>query len=303
MPQGSSANISIRKDIVEQITLQMDVTLPNIIDGYGAPSYMLSIPSIVEGFFMIYREHGLVVTHANDSSDDSVFLISLVSDNALNKFYRPVINLAFQLDNCSTFIGLDCLDTTTTSALPSSLQSILTSSSPRCLRACWLGLETGVATEEQLEATLDRLNFNYEISITSDGITSYFLNLDTDDLSQLPFINNNPIISTRNGTITEIYLPVANVPLEMVLDDYGAPTRVFETELNGILTIELIYPDNDLLFYVSTHSGVDTVDSIILRDAFLLLGYYAVPPDIRNFEDCTIFEADPCPVATATREP
>ena len=127
-----------------------------------------------------------------------------------------------------------------------SLQDVFNPSS--CQRTCWLGIQPGITSDNELRVILD--NYDLEYSISSIDSTLFYSVVIT-DISTFPFVEQDIVsISVSNSGVYEIYIPLRDVLVSTVIDEFGAPTRVLEKAIpdSNEKAIEIIYDENNIIF-------------------------------------------------------
>jgi hypothetical protein len=106
---------------------------------------------------------------------------------------------------------------------------------PNCAASCWLGIEPGVTTQDEVRQILAGQGITYTVAPVSfppvgsgeqDGIYTFIPGLN------LPYTDNvqgraSVAINFANSIVGLMKIPV-NIPTSMVIDEYGAPYVVMQ---------------------------------------------------------------------------
>lgn len=124
---------------------------------------------------------------------------------------------------------------------------------PHCTRACWRGLEPGVARLTDLKAYFREQNITPQVTSglgTVDEDNAFF----SWELATSPphtFGHKSVAAATTwNGTVIQIIVPITPCISE-VLSDFGQPKSVLSNE--GEKTFYLLYPKLGLVFYITMY--------------------------------------------------
>jgi WD40 repeat protein len=190
-------------------------------------------------------------------------------------------------------------DKTSISAPNVTLKSVF--NPPGCSRACWLGIEPGIATQKDVQNILSAQGIVYQVK------DELGLGMNPTDNpygwmpdNRFPYIDNaqgqrEVRIFFTEGVVQGITLPV-NIPLSSILSEYGAPIQVRHLEST---MFELIYPSMGMNFFVSQRDGTDHAITLTLFSPLAALQNVEPADSPTLLDNCSLFH-NPCTIATAT---
>jgi hypothetical protein len=122
--------------------------------------------------------------------------------------------------------------------------------SVNCERACWLGIEPGVATGDEARTALEDANIQIETVELSDGGV-YSLRLTSE---------HTGMVSFSSIVVNQITLTVDNICFSTVITEYGTPAEVQEN--NNIYYF--LYPDTGLVFVLDGNINMTHITGVFL---------------------------------------
>lgn len=285
-------NTAFSKGIVRQMVIGLDIPIQTIITAYGQPPEYVSRSNT---YYLVYPQHKIIFQAISTDSTENVTATFLFDDNAFDDFMNDSGLTPVAI--CSELTNICAVHTATPTATPAvSLRSIF--NPPSCAVACWLGIEPGVTTQADLESILSGLNIQYDVSpIGLEGNTfDYSFNPN----NEWPYVGNNQGsigILVGDGVVFQMIVPLADVPIDTILDQYGPPDGIVGPSENRLL----LYASYGLAFFVSrTDSTVVTSAWFSTQDGIV----YAFVDNLNypDIQPCTQ-PANLCAIETATPSP
>jgi WD40 repeat protein len=152
----------------------------------------------------------------------------------------------------------DSSGTSTPSLAAAALRDLLTA--PTCQRACFLGIRPGITTQAEVQNILVGLNIPYDVdagrSNNDEPNGTYYWVPPT----STPFTNGGGVILHFSDGIARQMLVSMSVAVNTVIDAFGAPVTVAETDD----TYYLEYADLGLVFRVSSRTDPTRANGAIL---------------------------------------
>lgn len=132
-------------------------------------------------------------------------------------------------------------------------------SAPDCDSACFLGIEPELTSQTQLEAILKDSNIHYDIypiGFEAGSVSYDFLPPPMDFIDSTDPDGVGVLVAS--GIVYQMFLPLADVPVDAVLEAYGAPARIISDT-----SMVLVYPSEGIAFDVSL------TDSTVVKYAWI----------------------------------
>jgi hypothetical protein len=308
---NGQAEVRIYFDQGAAQAIQIPVNIPTqmILNEYGS-SYQVRVTEN-DLFELIYPDSGMDFYVSKRTGIGHATILVLFSPTAT--YYVEPPNSPVLLTTCSLFDSQCSIATAT--ATPSrglsptatmqinastddvrTLRNLL--SYPGCERTCFMGIEPGKTTLQEVKDFFAVHHVVYKVSRgigeTDDNNARFDWYLDT----TLPFPSlPDPYpssITFENGIVSSVQL-ARDVPLTTVISTYGSPQRLF-----GITTsqdYDLAYPQIGLSFYVSADFAADKAVRIyIMTNAF----YERAIDGGSSVNGCTNVPSAICSIATVT---
>jgi hypothetical protein len=199
------------------------------------------------------------------------------------------------------FVNVALSQSATPTLLPAdTLQSVFAPS--QCQRGCWMGIEPGVTSRNEVESILNSLNINYiseSYGHTTDPDPEAYSWIPNQNL---PYIDNNngkwkAIVYFNQDTniASQITIPI-NISLSQVISEYGNPSWILYTP-DGVY--DLVYPHHGLSFLINNTYGSSTIIRVNLLTSQGIEQHFSVEG---TATDCS-FSDTVCPAPTATPAP
>jgi len=168
-----------------------------------------------------------------------------------------------------------------------------------CILACFMDIEPGVTTLLEVETQLQQENISYSKNGNEESVTLEWAlppqEFVTDGAS-VPFI----LIIFLDDVVLKIIAPL-NAPLDAVIEVFGAPHRVTQSDAHYYMT----YPDQGLLFIVLDFSSTSRTFALISEAVYIPNSEITNPSGENIIQTCMTYGVSPCiaPTATPTQIP
>jgi len=281
--------------VVEEVTIQLTgVTVSDVLSAYGAPSAITNRG----GNLLVYPEYGLVFLVSPDETHVYiVFIIPAGFDSRRLSLYLDSGTCSGSAAICGIPTATPTVTTTLTPtpATPTLLELL---SAPSCSIACFLGIEPGMTTQVDLESILSGLNIQYDVSPI--GLEGNTFDYSFNPHNNWPYVGNNQRsigILVGDGIVFQMIVPLADVPIDTILDQYGPPDGIVGPSENRLL----LYASYGLAFFVSrTDSTVVTSAWFSTQDGIVYA--FVDNPNYPDVQPCTQ-PANLCAIETSTPSP
>jgi hypothetical protein len=169
-----------------------------------------------------------------------------------------------------------------------------------CVTACWLGITSGITSEDDVIDILTNANIQYEKKSVGTGGALYSYEVVGGYTNPLvnPNFNDSIVIFVNSGVVSGIFMSLTNVAVNDVVAAYGAPTNLIDL---GGASITLTYPQSGLVFFVIKTNGNFIHSVSLINEATVERGYIN-DPFAEAFPACSAPD-QLCAVVTATPTP
>jgi hypothetical protein len=168
-----------------------------------------------------------------------------------------------------------------------------------CASPCFMGIEFGVMTKDELDASFADLGITPEVvDYFGTGTYSYFFYIPH---TFTPFLTSDVSPSRAGIDITDgvVHQMSFNVDLSIdtVLKAFGHPDTVRQSIGQGVDTFYITYLDERLIFHVISGEAIDTpfVNSIMIVSNLYPMNFLDAPIGMPHVEEtCVVYGVPPC---------
>ncbi len=132
------------------------------------------------------------------------------------------------------------------------LRDILSNES--CQIACFLGIEPGKTTEQELQTILAAHNLEYSVSPIVGVIVLYEFNASAVSVH----IEGMVSVDVRDGLVDNVFVDITDTPLTTILSLYGSPENLIDA-----ISVFAVYPQEGLNFFIDDKNTL-IVDYVML---------------------------------------